>query len=420
MKKYTIGAFILLVITIFPLTAFSKADSEYSSELLKIEILKGTDEGLESDKSLTIAEAAVMMVRMLGKEEIVNYQQTKSMKLRSIPNWAEPYVSYLQNNNYLNFLSKYSLNVETPISCEDYVKLMLLSLGYKENIDFTENNVMQFCINKGILSTEEAARLSGTNLIRQDAFYITYLTLKSKVAGSNEYAVHKLARDNFSVRMGLKTFDGGKFYDANLLQKGESELIDLWNLQTSDITDKSHYDSASRPVIFFGDSLTEGLTMTDNFEGFNVLNRGVNGNTTEDLLERLDKDVVKYKPRVLFIMAGTNNLWKGDSIDSIKAEYEKLLAAVKKTLPDCKVYVQENIPFGTAALSSNPYITKDKLISYNVEIQKITQKFGYEYLFIGDIYSDKNKLLDAKYTRDGIHLKLEYYYLWIKEIKSRI
>lgn len=62
-------------------------------------------------------------------------------------------------------------------------------------------------------------------------------------------------------------------------------------------------------VIFFGDSITESWELAGvGLESLEVLNRGISGQTTPQMLVRFRQDVVDLKPAVVHILAGTNDL----------------------------------------------------------------------------------------------------------------
>ena len=62
-----------------------------------------------------------------------------------------------------------------------------------------------------------------------------------------------------------------------------------------------------------------------------VLNRGINGQRTDEILARFDQDVVQERPKYVIILAGVNDIYQGSPIDMIRnnllALYEKSLAA---------------------------------------------------------------------------------------------
>jgi lysophospholipase L1-like esterase len=74
-------------------------------------------------------------------------------------------------------------------------------------------------------------------------------------------------------------------------------------------------DSQLRPpaagdnrVVFFGDSITDSWKLEDSFPGKQYINRGIGGQTTPQMLVRYRQDVVDLQPKVVVILAGTNDI----------------------------------------------------------------------------------------------------------------
>lgn len=55
-----------------------------------------------------------------------------------------------------------------------------------------------------------------------------------------------------------------------------------------------------------------------------VLNRGVNGERSDQILRRFDSDVVPFHPQVLIVLAGVNDLYQGEQPDWVKAQLKKI------------------------------------------------------------------------------------------------
>jgi lysophospholipase L1-like esterase len=67
--------------------------------------------------------------------------------------------------------------------------------------------------------------------------------------------------------------------------------------------------TAGRRVVFLGDSITENWALADpHFFGRDTVNRGISGQTTPQMLLRLQEDVLALHPRVVHILAGTNDV----------------------------------------------------------------------------------------------------------------
>jgi len=102
---------------------------------------------------------------------------------------------------------------------------------------------------------------------------------------------------------------------ATLASAEDAELERLrtdW-AQLAQYRDENHRlppPSAARPrVIFLGDSLTQSWDLTGlALDKVEVLNRGISGQTTPQMLVRFRQDVVELKPAVVHILAGTNDL----------------------------------------------------------------------------------------------------------------
>ena len=61
-------------------------------------------------------------------------------------------------------------------------------------------------------------------------------------------------------------------------------------------------------VVFFGDSITDFWKLDDSFPGKPYVNRGIGGQTTPQMLVRFHQDVIDLRPKVVVILAGTNDI----------------------------------------------------------------------------------------------------------------
>jgi lysophospholipase L1-like esterase len=102
-----------------------------------------------------------------------------------------------------------------------------------------------------------------------------------------------------------------------------SERLQLWrhsraSVYMNDFGELSRYrdaDAALKPptpgesrVIFYGDSITDGWKLDDYFPGKSYVNRGISGQTTSQLLVRFRQDVIDLQPKVVIVLAGTNDI----------------------------------------------------------------------------------------------------------------
>jgi lysophospholipase L1-like esterase len=90
-------------------------------------------------------------------------------------------------------------------------------------------------------------------------------------------------------------------------------------------------------IVFVGDSITEGWhTLEQDFAGLpiKVVNRGIGGDTTPNLLYRLKEDVLDLHPRALVVLIGTNDLGEhtspADIAENLKVFHQRVRAAYPK------------------------------------------------------------------------------------------
>jgi hypothetical protein len=84
------------------------------------------------------------------------------------------------------------------------------------------------------------------------------------------------------------------------------------------------YPTRHADIVMLGDSLTAEADWRELLPGRDVVNRGVAGQTTDEVAARAD-EVLRLSPRVILLMAGTNDLMEGKTPDQIAASYAGVL-----------------------------------------------------------------------------------------------
>jgi acyl-CoA thioesterase-1 len=91
-------------------------------------------------------------------------------------------------------------------------------------------------------------------------------------------------------------------------------------------------------IVCFGDSITHGYMVTDQDSfpsrlaallGVRVMNRGIDGDTTEGALARLDRDVLRVRPDAVLVEFGANDLLVGVSADRFRANLDTMVRAIQ-------------------------------------------------------------------------------------------
>jgi len=90
---------------------------------------------------------------------------------------------------------------------------------------------------------------------------------------------------------------------------------------------KAGTPSSSNPrVVFLGDSITDFWRLNEYFPERDYLNRGIAGQTSGEMLQRMKADVVDLRPQAVLILAGTNDLAREIPVGSIENNYEAMAA----------------------------------------------------------------------------------------------
>ncbi len=164
--------------------------------------------------------------------------------------------------------------------------------------------------------------------------------------------------------------------------------------------------------VLMGDSLTFGYgvskkdswaSMLSNTLSVELINKGVNGDTTPSMLSRFYKDVTSLNPQYTFIMGGTNDLLCGRSVSSIVGNIELMIkdsldSIILIGIPPCIIEKMAQKLFMPSSLyaycSEHLPLLKDQLI-------KLCEKYSITYI---DLYTLTKNNLDKSIFLDGIHL----------------
>ena len=87
-------------------------------------------------------------------------------------------------------------------------------------------------------------------------------------------------------------------------------------------------------VVFVGSSsIKNWTTVTADFPNLPVLNRGFGGSTLADVVHYEDRIVLPYRPHLVVLYAGDNDLAEGRTPERVVADYSVFVARLRATLP---------------------------------------------------------------------------------------
>ena len=185
-------------------------------------------------------------------------------------------------------------------------------------------------------------------------------------------------------------------------------------LHRKDLFEKMSLDRGK--IIFLGNSLTEQCEWAELFANPEIYNRGIAGDGTQGVLDRLDP-IIASQPRQIFLMIGINDLLFIKK-EEILTNYKKILSRLKSDTANTEVIVQSLLPVNNSIRRVG--IPNGEIIDLNTKIEQLASEFGYEYVDLHSLMKDETNALKSSFTEDGIHLNAEAYLVWKKAISNRI
>lgn len=159
------------------------------------------------------------------------------------------------------------------------------------------------------------------------------------------------------------------------------------------------YEGVEVDAVFLGDSLTEGCDLSYYYPEIIALNRGIGGDTTHGLLDRLEPSVFGVRTKAVVLLIGANNL------KTMLNDYEDIVRAIKERLPESELIICSLTSMGGDWARNNALA-----ISNNVQIAMIAQKYGCSFVdLFNPLLNEETGEIYESYTSDGGHLTPDGY-----------
>jgi lysophospholipase L1-like esterase len=160
-------------------------------------------------------------------------------------------------------------------------------------------------------------------------------------------------------------------------------------------------------VVFFGDSITDGWKIDESFPGKPYVNRGIGGQTTSQMLVRFRQDVVNLRPKVVVILAGTNDI-AGNSgpiaNEDIEANYSDIAELAKAN--HIRVVFSSILPVNNYTERAKEFFAQrpmERILALNRWLQDYCQQNHLIYLDYFSAVVDEKGMLKRELAEDGLH-----------------
>ena len=164
-------------------------------------------------------------------------------------------------------------------------------------------------------------------------------------------------------------------------------------------------------VVFFGDSITDGWKLDQYFAGMPYVNRGIGGQSTYHMLLRFRPDVIDLKPKVVVILAGTNDLASTTEqfkLETIKSNFLSMVDLAHAN--GINVVIASVMPVGDRNVNAKgeavirTVVRPPAMINeLNAWLKDLCAIRGLIYLDYFTPMADEKGLLKPEIAKDGLH-----------------
>jgi lysophospholipase L1-like esterase len=205
-------------------------------------------------------------------------------------------------------------------------------------------------------------------------------------------------------------------WSARAAEEKDASKADKWEptIQKFEENDKKT-PSPKDPILLVGSSTFAmwGAKAVEAMKPLPVINRGFGGSTLADVLRYLDRVVIAYRPRVVVLYEGDNDLASGKKPEAYLEEMKTFVERVRKELPKARLFI----------CSIKPSPSRAKIWPRAQEANRLVAEFcktqqGVEFVDTATPMLDADgKPREGLFLKDKLHMNAEGYKIWTAILK---
>jgi len=170
-------------------------------------------------------------------------------------------------------------------------------------------------------------------------------------------------------------------------------------------------------VVFLGDSITDGWHLDEFFTGKPYINRGISGQTTSQMLVRFRQDVIDLQPKVVVILAGTNDIAGNTgaiSNEDIEGNFASFAELARSH--GIRVVFSSILPVSNYTPRSQEFFASrpaDRILALNRWLREYSDAQRLVYLDYFSAVVDDQGMLRRDLAEDGLHPNKKGYDLMV-------
>ena len=193
-----------------------------------------------------------------------------------------------------------------------------------------------------------------------------------------------------------------------------NEELDWPNLAKYKSENKILHDDENNGnrIVLIGDSITEGWSLSDPefFKHNNLINRGIGGQTSPQMLIRFKQDAVHLEPHLIVINAGTNDIAANTGPSSAEMIFDNITSMAEIGLKhSIKVALSTILPVDKFQWNENVKDAPERIMRVNSLLKKYSEQNNLTFINYYSAMVNENKGMKSHYANDGVHPTKEGY-----------
>jgi lysophospholipase L1-like esterase len=181
----------------------------------------------------------------------------------------------------------------------------------------------------------------------------------------------------------------------------------------------SHFNTLQiheNQIVMLGNSITAACEWRELLQNDSVINRGVIGDGTFDILDRLTP-IIQSKPKQIFLLIGVNDLLF-HPLSIIAENYEKIVKRITEETPATELYVESILPIHNDLRRNG--LKNDDINTLNGQVFALSKKYKITYIDLAEKLKNTEGGLREDLSLDGIHLNGKGYQILRENLKNYI
>jgi lysophospholipase L1-like esterase len=170
-----------------------------------------------------------------------------------------------------------------------------------------------------------------------------------------------------------------------------------------------------KKVLLLGDSITEAFNTKKYLPEYDIVNRGIYGDNSGNLIARLDRELENVRADCAFILIGTNDFAVGLDNRQILQNIRTILSRVSQSIKPENIVLISILPTLNIENRSN-----ERIDIVNSQLKELTTELNTQFWDLNSSMKDATGQMQADLTIDGLHLSEKAYSLWAGHLKLYI